>query len=409
MFIKDHDSHDTRTGAHHRPAWSMSGWSGGICKGIATLILALIMLILPARKTVPGDTVLSGIADGDLPLGQLLMVGFSGPVVEEGHPILNDIRQNRLGGVILFNYGPDRNHPAGNITSPEQLTTLTDRLQKAAGATPLLIAVDQEGGRIARLKEEFGFPATLPAGELGRQNDLALTRRHADALARTLQKAGINLNLAPVVDLNVNPDNPVIGKLDRSFSAGPSVVAAHAREFILAHRDHGILCCLKHFPGHGSSATDSHKGFVDVTSTWSPAELQPFRTLIAAGLADTVLTAHVFNAKLDPDLPATLSGATVDGLLRRKLGFSGVVISDDLTMGAIADHYSLEEAVEKAINAGVDILLLADNRPDTTARILAILNKLLDSGRISRQRIARSLHRIAILKAGLRNGHKDKR
>jgi len=347
-------------------------------------VLLLIATPVMAATTTPED----------LPLGQLLLVGFAGSEIDEGHPILQDIGERHLGGVILFNYGPNRKHPADNIVSPGQLRRLTTRLQKASGDTPLLIAVDQEGGRISRLKEDGGFPATMSFAALGNKNDLALTRHQADIIADSLQRAGINLNLSPVVDLNVNPSNPVIGKLQRSFSADPDMVTAHARQVIRAHHKRGILCCLKHFPGHGSSAADSHKGFVDVTATWSPKELRPFAALIEEGLADTVLTAHVFNAQIDAELPATLSEKTVHGLLRQRLGFKGVVISDDLTMGAIADRYTLEKSVEKALNAGVDMLLVADNRPDTTARMLAVMQNLIDSGRVSRQRIVQSLQRI---------------
>ncbi|APG25539.1 MULTISPECIES: glycoside hydrolase family 3 protein [Syntrophotalea] len=365
------------------------------------ILIGLILLILSVQA-VPAIKKLAGPAAGaELPLGQLLMVGFAGSVLDENHPILEDIRSRHLGGVILFNYGPSADHPAGNIVSPEQLRSLTAQLQKAAGTVPVLIAIDQEGGRIVRLKEEFGFPATVSAASLGKINDPALTRKRSDAIALSLQQVGINLNLGPVVDLNSNPDNPVIGKLERSFSADPAVVVIHAREYIRAHHRRGILCSLKHFPGHGSSTGDSHQGFVDVTASWSAKELDPFRTLIDENLADTVLTAHVFNATLDAGAPATLSKKTVDGLLRKHLGFSGVVLSDDLTMGAIADHYSLEETVEKALNAGVDMLLLADNHPDTTRRMLSILHKLIDSGRVSRQRIEQSLQRIAALKERL--------
>lgn len=376
-------------------------------QNIALILFGLFLLAPQVQGATTAGKPSPGQASDDLPLGQMLLVGFAGSVIDEGHPILEDIRQRHLGGVILFNYGPDSGAPANNITSPRQLRKLTTRLQQAAPSkTPLLIAVDQEGGRICRLKEKFGFPATVSFASLGQRNDLTFTRQRADEMACTLQKAGINLNLGPVVDVNVNPANPIIGKLQRSFSADPTVVTAHAREFIRAHHERGILCSLKHFPGHGSSTADSHKGFVDVTDTWSKKELRPFRALIQEGLADTVLTAHVYNSRLDPQLPATLSKPTVDGLLRKQLGFRGVVISDDLTMGAIAGQYTLEESVQKALNAGVDMLLLADNRPDTTTRMLAILKKLIDSGRVSRQRILQSLKRIEKLKERLHETNK---
>ena len=374
---------------------------------IALILFGLFLLAPPVQSGITTATPSPVQTSDDLPLGQMLLVGFSGSVIDDGHPILEDIRQRHLGGVILFNYGPDNGTPANNITSPSQLQKLTTRLQHAAPSqTPLLIAVDQEGGRICRLKESFGFPATVSFASLGQRNDLAFTRQRAAEIAGTLQKAGINLNLGPVVDLNINPANPVISKLQRSFSSDPAIVTAHAREFIRAHHQRGILCSLKHFPGHGSSTADSHKGFVDVTDTWRKKELQPFRALIKEGLADTVLTAHVFNAKLDPQVPATLSKPTVEGLLRKQLGFNGVVISDDLTMGAIAGQYTLEESVQKALNAGVDMLLLADNRPDTTTRMLAILHKLVNSGRVSRQRILQSLKRIEKLKVRLHETNK---
>lgn len=376
-------------------------------KNIAFILFGLLLLAPQVQGASKAVTPSHSRISDDLPLGQMLLVGFAGSVINEGHPILEDIRQRHLGGVILFNYGSDSAAPANNITSPRQLRKLTTHLQQAAPRqTPLLIAVDQEGGRICRLKESLGFPATVSFASLGQRNNLAFTRQRAGEIADTLQKAGINLNLGPVVDLNVNPANPVIGKLQRSFSADPTIVTAHAREFIRAHHERGILCSLKHFPGHGSSTADSHKGFVDVTDTWSKKELQPFRTLTREGLADTVLTAHVYNARLDPKLPATLSKPTVEGLLRKQLGFQGVVISDDLTMGAIAGQYTLEESVEKALNAGVDMLLLADSRPDTTTRMLAVLQKLIDSGRVSRQRILQSLKRIEKLKDRLHETNK---
>src|SRR5690606_10098573 len=168
-------------------------------------------------------------------------------------------------------------------------------------------------------------------------------------MAATLAEAGINLNLAPVVDVNVNPDNPVIGQLERSFSGDPDVVTEQAKAFIEAHHEHGVLCTLKHFPGHGSSEADSHLGFVDVTNLWSRQELEPFRNLIDAGLADAIMTAHIFNANWDSEHPATLSRAVITGILREELGYDGVVITDDMQMGAIRDFYGFEAAVVMSV------------------------------------------------------------
>src|SRR5690606_28512487 len=154
--------------------------------------------------------------------------------------------------------------------------------------------------------EDFGFPPTLSAEELTALGDVAATRAHAAEMAETLASAGVTINLAPVVDLNTNPENPVIGGIERSFGADPAVVVAQASALIEGLHDHRMLAALKHFPGHGSATADSHLGFVDVSDTWSAEELEPFAQLIDAGLADSVMTAHIFNETLDPEYPATL-------------------------------------------------------------------------------------------------------
>jgi beta-N-acetylhexosaminidase len=266
---------------------------------------------------------------------------------------------------------------------------------------PLLIAVDQEGGQIVRLTTQRGFPATISHAELGKLNDLEVTRARSKAMAETLVAAGVNLNLAPVVDVAVNPRNPIISAYGRSFSADPEVVAAQAAAFIDGHHDAGIRCTLKHFPGHGSSRSDTHLGFVDVTDTWSEAELIPYRKLIEAGKADAVMTAHIFNRNLDPELPSTLSLAVVTGLLREKLGYDGVVISDDLQMRAISDLFRLDRAIELAILAGVDIVAIGQNliyQGTAAEMFLKTVYRMLETGTITETRIDASYRRIARLK-----------
>jgi len=311
-------------------------------------------------------------------IAQMLLLGFPGETLEPDSPIDQAIRRYGAGGVVLFDNNIDLGVTGRNITSPAQLKQLTTALQQAS-ELPLLIAVDQEGGVVARLKDRYGFPATVSAKYLGQQNRLDLTRSSSENLAATLDEYGFNLNLAPVVDLATNPDNPVIAFKERSFSADPALVAAHAAEFIKSHHRHHILTCMKHFPGHGSSRDDSHLGLVDVTRYWHENELQPYRDLISQGLCDMVMTAHTFNTAIDPDHPATLSRATIDGILRKQLGFDGVVVSDDLYMGAIVQHYSYETAVEKAINAGVDLLVVANDKlysPDIMPRTIELLLNL---------------------------------
>jgi beta-N-acetylhexosaminidase len=332
----------------------------------------------------------------------MLMVGFRGLKVREDAPIVQDIRERHLGGVVLFDYDVPDDSPVRNIESPVQVQALTASLQAAAPGLPLLVAIDQEGGIIRRLKESFGFPPTVSAQTLGDKDDLAYTREQAALLAKTLAAAGINLNLAPVVDLNTNPDNPIIGQLERSFSADPEVVTRHALAFIQAHHEQGVRCTLKHFPGHGSSTADSHLDMVDVTDTWSRLELEPYARIIAAGLTDAIMTAHIFNTTLDPDAPATLSKPIITGLLREELGYEGVIISDDMQMGAIANHYGFEAALRGTIEAGVDIVAIANNsvyEPEVVARAATLITRWVEEGAISPARIDESYRRIVRLKS----------
>jgi len=334
-------------------------------------------------------------------IAQMLLLGFPGETIDESSPITQAIRQHGISGVVLFDNNIDLGVTGRNITGPEQLRELTAALQTEAHV-PLFISVDQEGGIVARLKDRYGFPPSVSAAQLGEISDPARTRAASDSLADTLVEYGFNLNLAPVVDLNRNPVNPVIAMKQRSFSADPQQVALHAAEFIKSHRARRIATCLKHFPGHGSSREDSHLGLTDVTNTWDASELSPYRTLLKQGLVDMVMTAHTFNISLDREYPATLSKNTINGLLRKQLGYDGVVVSDDLYMGAIIQHYSYETALEKAINAGVDLLIVANDKqysPDIAPRTIALISGMVASGRISRERIEQACGRIMALKA----------
>jgi beta-N-acetylhexosaminidase len=334
-------------------------------------------------------------------IGQMLLVGFRGLTPDEAEPTLRLVGDGTIGGVVLFSRDQQTGGPR-NVESPDQLRGLIAALAGEAAGPPLLVAIDQEGGQVARLGPAHGFPPTRSAADLGR-GDPSETSAAAAEIAATLRGLGITLNLAPVVDLAVNPDNPIIAAVDRSFSADASVVTAHARAFIEAHRAAGVSCGLKHFPGHGSASADTHLGIVDVTDAWTDRELEPFRALVDANLAHAVLTAHVFNARIDPAHPATLSTSTVDGLLRGELGFGGVVISDDLQMGAIRDAYGFDEAVALAIEAGIDLLLIANQlvyEPGVATRVVDRVEQLVRDGRISEARIDESYQRIQALKRG---------
>ncbi len=341
--------------------------------------------------------------DLTLMIGQMIMAGFRGMRLAAAPTFAEDIRSRRIGSVVFFDYDVPTRTFSRNVESPSQLKALSDEMQ-AVAHMPLLISIDQEGGIVNRLKESYGFPPSVSAQFLGEKDDLSLTRHYATEMAQTLAAAGINLNLAPVVDLNINPQSPAIGAHERSFGTDPALVTRHALELIRAHHEQGVLCTLKHFPGHGSAATDSHLGMVDVTKTWSEAELEPYRAIIEAGEADAIMTAHVFTP-LDPANPATLSTATINGTLRQRLGWDGVVITDDMRMGAIVNNYGFETAILKTIEAGVDIIALSNNGlfyiDNLIEEAVAVIHKLVDEGKVSRERIEQSYTRIQRLKGKL--------
>jgi beta-N-acetylhexosaminidase len=341
-----------------------------------------------------------------LPLGDLLLVGFRGTSLEGNDELRALICDVRVGGLILFERDAATRAPR-NIIDPEQLARLTGDAQALArrcAGRPLLIATDAEGGVVMRLSSRAGYAPTPSAQDLGEVEDLAVTEQEAARLGGRLREAGINWNLAPVVDVGLNPENPAVVALGRAYSSDPVEVTAHARAFIRGMHAAGVLTALKHFPGHGSSLADSHHGFTDVTETANlELELYPFRTLVADGLADAVMPAHVFNRHLDTWHPASLSWHTIRRLLRGRLGFGGVVVSDDLLMGAITQNYGLEEAALLAVSAGVDVLLVSENtvRRDarTAARVVTAIQRALDEGRLTRATVQAALKRVEALRA----------
>ncbi|MCH7803230.1 MAG: glycoside hydrolase family 3 [Acidobacteria bacterium] len=340
----------------------------------------------------------------DLWIGQMLMVGFRGTDLKQGDSFLQAVRDLHLGGVVLFDRDVPTQSPVRNIVSQQQIQKLTAQLQ-AVAEVPLLIAIDQEGGQIARLKARHGFSATPSQAELGRWDDQERTRSSAREVGKLLASLGINLNFAPVLDLAVNPDNPIIAALERSYGTDPDRVERHARWTIEEFHRAGVLSAVKHFPGHGASKQDSHLGLPDVTHLWSETELEPFRSLLSEQLPDLVMMAHLYNAQWDETYPATLSSAVITGMLRQQLGFEGVVVSDDMKMGAIAQNYSLEESIELAVKAGVDILLFGNNSssfdPQIAQKAVTIIRKLVESGTLSRDRVQQSYQRISDLKKKL--------
>lgn len=337
-------------------------------------------------------------------IGQMLLTGFRGTELSEHSTIYHDIIKHHVGNVILFDFDVQLNRPGRNIVAPDQLKKLTDDLHSLSDQ-PLFITIDQEGGLVNRLKPELGFPSSLSHKELGEHDDTKFTYDHAGRIAETLDQMGINVNFAPCVDVNINPENPIIAGKERSFSGDARKVAAHAEAYIRAHRDNGIIACAKHFPGHGSSKDDTHLGMADVTDTWHEDELIPYRHLISSGLSKMIMTTHIINRNFDPDKPATLSRIILTGILRNELGYEGIIVSDDLEMGAISKHFGLREAVESAILAGVDILTFGKNiasEPADTGHIVDIIKDMLEKELIDENRIDESYRRIMQLKGKMK-------
>ncbi len=327
-------------------------------------------------------------------IGQMILIGFADSKVDE--KVLTEIKEGKVGSIIIF----EKNIPKTN--SYMGLKKIVWTYQQAA-TIPLFVSIDQEGGRVNRLKEKYGFPRSISAAQTGKDKNLDSVRFYAQSTAATLAGLGINVNFAPVVDLASNPTNPIIAKVERAYSANEDTVSMMAREVIKAHRKMGVITSLKHFPGHGSSKDDTHLGIADVTNTWEERELGPYRQLLQEGSVDAIMTSHIVNKKLDArGLPGTLSEEILDKLLRKQLGYQGVVFSDDMQMHAITKHYGLEEAIRLAILAGVDIMTFSNNimgsEVRTVDKVHSIIKKYVEEGVISQQRIDESFKRIMVLK-----------
>ncbi len=326
---------------------------------------------------------------------RLLIVGMKGHELTEDNPVVRDIGELGVGGVILF----ENNIPRGDspATSRALLTDLCHHLA-ALGEEKFMIAIDQEGGLVKRLKPQYGYPDTPSQEYLGRCDSEDSTRMYVSAITEAMSATGFNTNFAPCVDVNVNPSCPIISKVKRSYSADPLRVAHHSAYCIEEHRRQGVHSVIKHFPGHGSSATDSHAGLSDISTTWSRRELLPFRYLINRGLCDMIMIGHVFNSQIDSLYPASLSHKTICGLLRGELGWSGITITDDLLMQAISANYSLEEALLLSINAGIDMIMLTSNitgsSKSAAEEAVGIICRLVREGKIKESRIDEALSRI---------------
>lgn len=355
-------------------------------------ILLFVLLFFPSSKTHA-----QSVDSLDMMIGQMIMVGLTNFYDRSDRELLlKSIAKGEIGGIILFE------KDLMPVNTKQELAKLIITVQKPA-SIPLFLGIDEEGGKVTRLKPKYGFPKTVSAAYLGQLDNLDSTDFYARVTAQNLSLFGFNVNYAPTVDLNVNPNNPVIGKVDRSYSASPHQVARHAARVIDRHTEMGVITVLKHFPGHGSSTRDTHLGVTDVSGTWQFEEIYPYKFLLDSGKVPAVMTAHIINRTLEEQmLPATLSPKIITGILRQHLGFNGVVFSDDMHMGAISKNYGFEESVVRAIQAGVDVLMFSNNifaDELTDANSLhAIIKRNVQIGAIPESRIRESFDRIINLK-----------
>jgi len=360
------------------------------------LRLSLLLVLLFGHINVKADELEQAIA-------QLVVIGFWGTEINNQSLIVKELEQG-LGGVIIFDKDPLTWGARKNIQDKTQLKNLIAQLNQYAFDKNLTICVDQEGGAVRRLHTRDGFNPLPSAAAIGEKDDLAFSKKVYNNLGKELNELTVNCVFAPVVDLAINDTNPVIYKYDRAYSANPEVVTRHAGAFVDAMRQHYVISILKHFPGHGSSKSDSHKGFVDVSDTWSEIELVPFQNLINQQRVDMVITAHIYNKNIDANYPATLSEKFNTDLLRDKMGFKGLLISDDMSMYAIVKNYDFKTSVEKALSSGVDIMLFANQNKDIVrlSKIINTVKTLIDEGKLSKQAILDKAQRVRDFKANFK-------
>jgi beta-N-acetylhexosaminidase len=332
--------------------------------------------------------------------GQMIVVGFQGNSVDETAGLRAEIAAGEVGGVMYL---------GTNIGSLKTVKAMNTAFLAANPDLPPFITVDQEGGYVERLNASNGFAETPSARDLAKKSDPDGATTVYSEMAEGLAELGFNVNFGPVADVDVNPANPVIGKFGRAYSADPMTVMQYDAAFINAHESAGVLTALKHFPGHGSSSTDSHEGFVDISDTWSESELTPYKLLLRhpeVASAVMVMVGHLYVGDHGDGagVPSSLSRYWITDILRGELGFDGVVITDDMEMGAVRDHFELEDRIVRAVNAGVDILLFSNTarpRASIADDIRAILVAHGNADPAFAARIKESYGRIVALKRHL--------
>ena len=336
-------------------------------------------------------------------IAQLFLMGFRGSDVSADSEVLHMIKEVGPGAVILFDQDMVHHKPVHNISSPKQLQELCGALHQTS-SLPLWIGIDQEGGLVNRLKSEYGFPETNSHAYLGKQDNLELTYQQAKDIGSVLRAMHVSINFAPVVDIAKEENSSIIAKRERSFGRSSELVYRHAKAYLEGLGSEGIWGCCKHFPGHGSAKGDTHAGFVDITETWEVDELLPYSSLIEDGLCSMIMSAHVIHKDFDTQHPATLSEHIIPKLLREKMGYDGMIFTDDMQMRAISNHYGIKEALKMGLNAGVDMFCFGNNllpEPAKLSDLVCLVEQLLDEGLISENRIDQSVIKILTLKAQL--------
>ena len=361
------------------------------------LLLLAVAAVLMAAGTTRSD---AEAASMDEVYGQLLIVGFTGSTPDDPgvSQASEDLRRGLVGGLIVFER---------NVVDEAQLAALLAHLRRVPSAQPPFLAVDQEGGAVQRLSRLDSLRGAPSARWIGANASPSQAQALYGRMARRMAALGFNLNLAPVVDLDFGWRNPVIGRLQRSYGSNPEVVARYASAFVEAHRTHGVLTALKHWPGHGSSVVDPHVAVADVTDTWRETERTPFAALLKAGKADMVMTGPVHHRDWGEGdgRPASLSPAAIQLALRQKLAFEGVVVTDDLQMESALAGRSLGEAVVLALAAGNDIVLIAnmlEYQADVARYGVEAIRRAVADGRLDAEALKASHQRVVALKQRLR-------
>ncbi len=354
-------------------------------KILSTIVLTALSLTISAQNA----------ASLESQAAKLLMVGVKGTTLTKDNPVIEDIVDLGVSGVILFEHNIEP--VESGIDSKARLKEFVADL-KGLREEPIFIAIDQEGGKVNRMKSKYGFAEMLSHKEVGAAEGNEPARKNGAVIASEVASVGINVNFAPCVDVDINPSCPVIGGVNRSFSADENRVADLASIYVEEHHKKGLLTSVKHFPGHGNSIMDSHNGFTDISKTWEQRELTPYKRLISEGLCDMVMVSHLYNSKFDTKYPATLSKPTIDSLLRGVMGWDGVVVSDDMQMKAITDHYGFEQAIILAINAGVDLFIISSNirqeEFSIAERFVKTIVDGVESGAIERKKIDQAAARV---------------